>query len=89
MVAPMEVVLQWLDELDDLLFVMFVGWRKLCRFGLSLGLAAALMLAPGSGAQLQAHWVVALSLVALVSVLAWTTAALSLARPLHRVPLNA
>jgi len=84
----MEVVLQWLDELDDLLVVVLVYWRKLCRFGLNLGLAAALMLVPGPGAQLQAHWVVALSLVALLSVLAWTAAALSLARPLHR-PLNA
>jgi hypothetical protein len=78
-VATMEVVLQWLDELDDLAFAMFIGWRKVCRSGLSLGLAAALLLVPGTGTQLQAHWVVALSVIALVSVLAWTTAAVSLA----------
>jgi len=89
MVAPMEIVLQWLDDLDDLVVVMAVRWRYLCRFGLSLGLAAALMLAPVPGVQLQSHWVIALSLFAIVSVLAWTTAALSLARPLHRSPLNA
>ena len=86
----MEVILQWLDELDDLIFVMFIRWRNACRFGLSLGLTAALVLTPASGAQLQAHWVVALSLVALGSVLAWIVAALSLAsRSLHRVPVTA
>lgn len=86
----MEVLLQWLDELDDLLFVAFVTWRRACRLGLGFGLAAALALVPRFGPELEAHWVVALSVIALASVLAWTTAALSFAaKPLHRSPVTA
>lgn len=40
----MEVVLQWLDELDDLFFAGFSIWGRLRGFCLALALAAAVAL---------------------------------------------
>ena len=39
----MEVVLLWLDELDDLLFAVLLKWDNLGRCLLLLGLLAALL----------------------------------------------
>ena len=36
----MEVVLLWLDDLDDLLFSAALGWERLRRVVLQIGLAA-------------------------------------------------
>jgi hypothetical protein len=38
----MEVVLQWLDELDDLVYAGFSIWGRLRRFFLAVALTAAL-----------------------------------------------
>lgn len=40
----MEIVLQWLDELDDLVFAGFAIWLRLRRFCLSVALTAAVAL---------------------------------------------
>lgn len=86
----MEVVLQWLDEADDALHMLLIGWRSVSRIGLALGLVAALSLIPGYGPNLDGQWVVGLSLISLASVLAWTSAAVSLARnSLQRSPVTA
>lgn len=86
----MEVVLQWLDEADDALYVLLIGWRSASRCGLALGLVAALSLMPGYGPDLEGQWVVVLSMISLASVLAWTSAAVSLARnSLQRSPMTA
>ncbi len=37
----MEIVLQWLDELDDLVFAGFSLWHRLRRLCLAVALAAA------------------------------------------------
>lgn len=71
----MEVVLLWLDDLDDLLFSAALVWERLRRRILQVGLAAALGLA---GAELSAtatEWAAALSSVAATSVAAWCAGA--------------
>lgn len=47
----MEIVLQWLDELDDLVFAGFSLWRRLRRLCLAVALGAALAVhaLPGLG----------------------------------------
>ena len=71
----MEIVLQWLDELDDLVFTLASFWRTFCRIGLALGLVAAVILTPIYGTDLRLPAVVALTTVAAGSVLAWLAAA--------------
>jgi hypothetical protein len=38
----MEIVLQWLDELDDLIFAGLLLWQRLRRLSLVVALSAAL-----------------------------------------------
>jgi hypothetical protein len=72
----MEVVLLWLDDLDDVLFSAALLWGRLRRVVLQVGLAAALALA---GSELAAiatqQWATALSGIAAASVGAWFLAA--------------
>lgn len=72
----MEIVLQWLDDLDDLVFAAALSWRNASRVGLALGLMAALVLTPIYGADLDLSSVTLLSAVASASVLAWVAAAM-------------
>ncbi len=72
----MEIVLQWLDDLDDIVFAVAIFWRSFCRIGLALGFTAALVLTPMHGADLRIHSVVALTALAGASVLAWLAAAI-------------
>jgi hypothetical protein len=68
----MEVVLLWLDDLDDVLFSAALLWERLRRVVLQIGLAAALALA---GSELAAiatqQWAMAFSGIAAASVGAW------------------
>ncbi|MGD2166474.1 MAG: hypothetical protein PVF63_00105 [Gammaproteobacteria bacterium] len=77
----MEVVLQWLDELDDFVFVIAASWRSLCRFGLMPGLPAAMVLTPIYETDLHVRSVILLSAVAIGSVLVWFTALLPVMKP--------
>ena len=72
----MEIVLQWLDDLDDLIYATALSWRSLCRCGLALGFLSALVLTPVYGTDLRIQWVMMLSAVAIGSVFAWSIAAL-------------
>lgn len=72
----MEVVLLWLDDLDDALFSMALVWERLRRFVLKVGLAASVTLAAAELAAIATYWVPALSFVAAVSVAAWTAGTL-------------
>jgi hypothetical protein len=74
----MEVVLLWLDELDDCLFVGALLWERLRRASLKVGLAAAFALAACElfAAGVRAGWVPALAAVALASVGLWLVAAI-------------
>lgn len=71
----MEIVLQWLDELDDLIFAGFSIWPRLRRFCLAVALVAALALHVlpdiGSGAETA----IAALQVSVLSLLAWAIVA--------------
>ena len=74
----MEVVLQWLDDLDDCLFAAALLWEWLRRGALKLGLSAAFALAGCElfAAGVRAGWVPALAATALASVGLWLVAAI-------------
>lgn len=72
----MEIVLQWLDDLDDFVFAAALSWRNACRVGLALGLMAAFVLTPIYGTELSLPSVALLSAVASASVFAWVVAAM-------------
>ncbi|HEX7079947.1 MAG TPA: hypothetical protein VF329_02900 [Gammaproteobacteria bacterium] len=42
----MEIVLQWLDELDDVVFAGLLAWERLRAACLRVGLLSALLVAP-------------------------------------------
>ncbi len=67
----MEVVLLWLDDLDDLLFSLALSWERLRRGLLQLGLTAALGVAACELSTLATAVVPALAVVAAGSVAAW------------------
>jgi hypothetical protein len=67
----MEIVLQWLDDLDDLMHVAAFRWEALRRVCLSLGLVAAALLAAGEADGAAAPWLPSLAVLALLSVLVW------------------
>jgi len=74
----MELVLQWLDELEDLVFAIALAWEDLRRLLLQVGLGAALaLLVPDAalGARVPTGLLTA---VAVASVGAWLTALLVL-----------
>ena len=72
----MEVVLLWLDDLDDVLFTAALVWERLRRTLLQVGLASASALAVVEQAAIAAHWAPALAYVAAASVVAWLAGAL-------------
>ena len=67
----MEVVLLWLDDLDDVLFSVASVWERLRRIVLQIGLAAAFALAGSELAAIATPWWAAFSTVAAASVGAW------------------
>jgi hypothetical protein len=67
----MEIVLLWLDDLDDLLFSVALTWERLRLVPLQIGLAAAVGLAGSELSMLTTHWAPVLSGVAAASVGAW------------------
>jgi hypothetical protein len=73
----MEVVLLWLDDLDDLVFTVALGWERLRRLCLKIGLLSSFGIA---GCELSAdtdlaasavHWTLPLAGVALLCVGVW------------------
>lgn len=71
----MEVVLLWLDDLDDILFSVALVWERLRRVVLQIGLAASFALAGAELSAFATQWAGAFSAVAAASVLAWTLGA--------------
>jgi uncharacterized membrane protein len=67
----MEVVLLWLDDLDDICFSVALGWERLRRFVLQIGLASSLALAGAELSAVATQWSGAFSAVAAASVGAW------------------
>jgi hypothetical protein len=72
----MEVVLLWLDDLDDLVFVAVAFWARLRRFCLQIGLIAAFTFAGCELWATSAEWSLALAGIAASSVVVWTAGAL-------------
>lgn len=74
----MEIILQWLDELDDLVFAAFSIWLRLRRICLAVATFAAIALhaVPRLGVQPGVEFV--LAEISLVSLAVWAfVAALS------------
>jgi hypothetical protein len=67
----MEVVLLWLDDLDDAMFSAALVWDWLRRLLLQIGLAAACALAASELAAIATQWWLAFTGIAAVSVGAW------------------
>ena len=72
----MEVVLLWLDDLDDLVFVLAAVWTRLRRSCLQVGLSAAFLLAACELSMTAAVWSPALAGIAGSSVALWSAGAL-------------
>jgi hypothetical protein len=66
-----EVVLLWLDDLDDLVFTLAHRWEQLRRAVLRVGLLAALAVAVCELSLFATELTPALSAVAAASVAAW------------------
>jgi len=85
----MEVVLLWLDDLDDLVFAAIMVWRRAARRMLGVGLVAAIALAIVCIADVYTAWLTELTVIASGSVIAWSISALPLrpgARRRHSLP---
>jgi hypothetical protein len=67
----MEVVLQWLDELDDLVFAGFSIWGRLRGFLLAIALGAALAIHAIPRLGIPNEVVLALVFVSLAALAAW------------------
>jgi hypothetical protein len=67
----MEVVLLWLDDLDDVLFSAALVWERLRRVVLQIGLAAAFALAGSELSAIATHWWPAFTGIAVASVGSW------------------
>lgn len=67
----MEVVLQWLDELDDLFFAGFSIWGRLRGFCLAIALAAAVAVHALRKLALPGDTVLSLLSVSLAALAAW------------------
>ncbi len=67
----MEVVLLWLDDLDDVVFSLALKWEQLRRSVLSVGFVAALALAVCELSLIATELTPALSVLSAASVAAW------------------
>ena len=68
----MEVVLLWLDDLDDLVFTAALAWERLRQEILQIGLIAALALVCCEFSVVVEEWAIVFSTVAATSVIAWS-----------------
>jgi len=69
-----EVVLQWLDEFEDLVFSVILTWERLRVRCLEIGFAAALILLAVEMAEVRTPWAATLAGAALGSVVFWLAA---------------
>jgi hypothetical protein len=67
----MEIVLLWLDDLDDLLFSAALVWERLRRRLLQIGLAASFSLAVIDIAAVALEWAPFFCTIAAATVSAW------------------
>ena len=67
--------MQWLDELEDLVFAFAFAWHRLCRLCLTFGLVASVLVIVPGAATLPS--LLALTTIAVISVLAWSAAVIT------------
>lgn len=72
----MEVVLQWLDELDDLVFAGFSIWGRLRRLFLAIALVAAVTIHAIPRLGISGDAMLALLIVSLAALAAWGVVAI-------------
>lgn len=72
----MEVVLLWLDDLDDLVFSAALLWESLRRAFLGVGLGAACTLGVCELSMMAIDWIPLLNAVAIGCVAAWLSSGL-------------
>jgi CHASE2 domain-containing sensor protein len=70
-----EIVLLWLDDLDDLVFSAALLWERLRRLALTIGLFAAMTMAACELSATATRWIPVLTVVAAASVAAWLAGA--------------
>ncbi len=69
--AAVEVILLWLDDLDDMVFSLALKWEQLRRSVLSVGFIAALAVATCELSLIATDLTPALSVISAASVAAW------------------
>jgi hypothetical protein len=67
----MEIVLQWLDELDDLIFAGFLLWQRLRRLSLVVALSAAVAIHVLPRVGISTVPVLTLLYVSLLALMTW------------------
>ena len=67
----MEVMLQWLDDLEDLIFAVPLVWERLRRRLLNVGLVAAVGLHADSIWHMAAWWVPLCAVIAALVAAGW------------------
>ncbi len=67
----MEVIHQWLDDLEDLIFTLVLTWERLRLRCLQAGFAAALILLTIESAEVHTPWAPTFAWAALGSVAIW------------------
>jgi hypothetical protein len=73
----MEIVLLWLDDLDDLVFSAALAWEQLRRLCLNVGLVAAFALVACEVSMTASQWASRAAVaVAVASVVVWLLGAL-------------
>jgi hypothetical protein len=85
----MEIVLLWLDDLDDLLFCAALVWERLRRQLLQVGLAASFALAATDVGAIATQFAPFLVTIAATTVGAWLLGAAARTYYRARVPVPA
>jgi len=67
----MEVVAQWWDDIEDLIFALPLAWEHLRVWCLHVGLVSALILAALLVSRVLTEWAPTFALTACVSVVIW------------------
>ena len=67
----MEVVAQWWDDIEDLIFALPLAWEHLRVWCLHVGLVSALILAALLGFSVLSEWAPTFAMAACASVVVW------------------
>jgi len=72
-----EVIYQWLDDLEDLIFSLILRWERLRLRYLQAGFAAALILLAIQSSEVRTPWAPTFAWAALGSVAIWVAGLLA------------